>query len=74
MRFSLNREKGITLIIVTHDEELAQKCSRRIRITDGQIVTDKDTVAKHNKKLIEDSDNDGMLDKSHIKEIEVEEE
>jgi putative ABC transport system ATP-binding protein len=72
--FSLNREKGITLIIVTHDEELAQKCSRRIRITDGQIVTDKDTVAKHNKKLIEDSDNDGMLDKSHIKEIEVEEE
>ena len=39
--FELNREKGITLIIVTHDEELAAKCKRQIRIADGQVVTDK---------------------------------
>ena len=36
--FSLNRDKGITLIVVTHDEELAMKCGRQIRIADGQIV------------------------------------
>lgn len=36
--FSLNRDKGITLIVVTHDEELAMKCGRQIRITDGQIA------------------------------------
>ena len=38
--FGLNKEKGITLIIVTHDEELAAKCGRQIRIADGEIVED----------------------------------
>jgi len=37
--FGLN-EKGQTLIIVTHDEDLAAKCDRRIRIQDGQIIED----------------------------------
>ena len=35
--FGLNKESGITLIIVTHDESLAAKCDRQIRIQDGQI-------------------------------------
>ena len=38
--FKLNREKGVTLIIVTHDEDLAKLCSRIIRISDGQIIAD----------------------------------
>ena len=37
--FGLNRKKGITLVIVTHDEALAQKCDRQIRIQDGQIIS-----------------------------------
>lgn len=37
--FSLNKEQGITLIIVTHDEALANKCDRQIRIKDSKIVT-----------------------------------
>ncbi len=37
--FGLNKESGITLIIVTHDESLAAKCDRQIRIQDGQIVS-----------------------------------
>ncbi|QCI86724.1 ABC transporter ATP-binding protein [Vagococcus zengguangii] len=36
--FNLNREKGITLIVVTHDPELANKCDRQIHIKDGYIV------------------------------------
>lgn len=36
--FSLNREQGITLIVVTHDEDLAARCDRRINIKDGLIV------------------------------------
>jgi len=36
--FSLQKEKGITLIIVTHDEELAARCDRRVYIRDGLIV------------------------------------
>jgi putative ABC transport system ATP-binding protein len=38
--FALNRERGITLIIVTHDEDLAARCDRRILIRDGLLVED----------------------------------
>ncbi|MFP7761224.1 ABC transporter ATP-binding protein [Marisediminicola sp. LYQ85] len=38
--FGLNREHGITLIVVTHDEDLAARCDRRILIRDGLIVED----------------------------------
>jgi putative ABC transport system ATP-binding protein len=34
----LNKEKGITLIVVTHDTDLARRCKRRIYIKDGKIV------------------------------------
>ncbi len=37
--FGLNAE-GQTLIVVTHDEDLAAKCARQIRIQDGQIIED----------------------------------
>ncbi|TFC18947.1 ABC transporter ATP-binding protein [Cryobacterium algoritolerans] len=33
--FALNKDKGITLIIVTHDIELAARCDRQIFIRDG---------------------------------------
>ena len=38
MIFRLNAEKGITLIVVTHDEDLAAKCERIIEMKDGKIV------------------------------------
>lgn len=38
MLFDLNRNQGITLIIVTHDNELAEKCDRQIFIKDGEVV------------------------------------
>ncbi len=37
--FDLNK-KGVTLIIVTHDEDLAKLCDRQIRISDGKIIED----------------------------------
>lgn len=37
MLLDLNKSKGITLIIVTHDDDLAKKCNRQIYIKDGQI-------------------------------------
>lgn len=36
--FQLNKEKGITLIIVTHDDDLAARCDRQIHLKDGKIV------------------------------------
>ena len=35
--FGYNRNKGVTLIIVTHDSELAAKCDMQIRIKDGVV-------------------------------------
>ena len=38
--FGLNREKGTTLVLVTHDLELARKCGRIIRLKGGAVVSD----------------------------------
>jgi peptide/nickel transport system ATP-binding protein len=43
--FGLQRERGITLVVVTHDEELAARCDRRITIADGLIVGESDAAA-----------------------------
>lgn len=36
--FDLNKKKGVTLVIVTHDDDLAKLCDRQIRISDGKII------------------------------------
>lgn len=36
--FQLNKEKGITLIVVTHDDDLAARCDRQIHLKDGSII------------------------------------
>ena len=42
--FDLNREAGTTLILVTHDGELAAKTERIIRIRGGHIAADEKTA------------------------------
>jgi len=36
----LHREHGSTLVMVTHDEDLASRCVRRIRLDEGRIVAE----------------------------------
>ena len=36
--FTLNKKQGITLIVVTHDEDLAKRCDRQIYLKDWRIV------------------------------------
>jgi putative ABC transport system ATP-binding protein len=38
--FGLNRERGSTLFLVTHEERLAERCDRVARMADGRIVSD----------------------------------
>ncbi|CAN1723460.1 putative ABC transporter ATP-binding protein YbbA [Hyphomicrobium sp. 1Nfss2.1] len=38
--FGLQRRRGATLILVTHDERLASACERTIRMSDGRVDTD----------------------------------
>lgn len=42
--FKLNREQQVTLIIVTHDAELASRCDIRVHIKDGKIEKIEDTT------------------------------
>lgn len=37
----LNQEEGVSLIMVTHDRELAKLANRQVEIIDGRIVSDK---------------------------------
>ena len=37
LMFAINAESGTTLILVTHDEEIAARCARRLRMHAGQI-------------------------------------
>jgi putative ABC transport system ATP-binding protein len=36
--FELNREEGTTLVLVTHDNALADLCQRRLRLDGGALV------------------------------------
>jgi putative ABC transport system ATP-binding protein len=36
--FEMNRERGTTLVLVTHDPELAKRCDRRLHIAAGEIT------------------------------------
>jgi len=35
--FALNRERGATLVLVTHDPALAERCGRALRLQDGRL-------------------------------------
>jgi ABC-type lipoprotein export system ATPase subunit len=36
----MNRERGVTFVIVTHDMEIANRTDRIIRLKDGQVISD----------------------------------
>ena len=38
LMLELNRAQGTTLILVTHDEALAQRCAKQLRLSAGQVV------------------------------------
>ncbi|NBC26047.1 MAG: ATP-binding cassette domain-containing protein [Bacteroidetes bacterium] len=40
LMFNLNKKQGTTLVIVTHDKRLAEKCDRIIELSNGSILTD----------------------------------
>lgn len=38
LMFDLNREQGTTLVMVTHDRSIAERCERRITIAAGEVA------------------------------------
>jgi len=39
LMFELNRERGSTLVLVTHDADIASRCGRRIELAAGRVVS-----------------------------------
>ncbi|MEO8303479.1 MAG: ATP-binding cassette domain-containing protein [Betaproteobacteria bacterium] len=46
LMFRLNREHGTTLLLVTHDGELAARCMRRLSLAAGRLVADERAAAQ----------------------------
>lgn len=47
--FDLNEQQGTTLVLVTHDLELAKKCDRIIKLKNGQVFEDSHAEAQPEK-------------------------
>jgi putative ABC transport system ATP-binding protein len=49
----LNGEEGITIILVTHEPEIAAYASREVVIKDGRVLSDRTTKPKLNHTTVE---------------------
>jgi putative ABC transport system ATP-binding protein len=45
LMFRLNREHGTTLVLVTHDTSLADRCMRRLSLSAGRLIADERVAA-----------------------------
>ncbi|MDX6272457.1 MAG: putative transport system ATP-binding protein [Acidobacteriota bacterium] len=57
LMLKLNRQRGTTLILITHDHELAALADRRIALRDGRVVGDSSSEGEMNET--HDTDDDG---------------
>jgi putative ABC transport system ATP-binding protein len=65
--FELNQKENTTLVLVTHDLDLAKRCQRTVILTNGQLVekpsvTNKPIDPLNSNDLNENKDPDGSLD------------
>lgn len=49
--FELNEKEDTTLILVTHEERLAQRCERRIQVSAGEITNKNDALLQEGAHL-----------------------
>ena len=65
----LNRDRGITVIIVTHDINLAKKVNRVVMISDGRVTTEKIMKEKYREKILDSEETGfdlvGLNEESH---------
>lgn len=40
LMFELNQERGTTLVLVTHDDSISNRCQRRIQLAAGQVIAE----------------------------------
>ena len=50
--FEMNREKGTTLVLVTHDNELAEHCDRQLTMNAGELIETTGAITMNKKKAV----------------------
>jgi putative ABC transport system ATP-binding protein len=50
--FEMNREKGTTLVLVTHDNELAEHCDRQLTMNAGELIETTGANIMNNKEAV----------------------
>ncbi|MFD3392501.1 ABC transporter ATP-binding protein [Alteromonas macleodii] len=50
--FEMNRKKGTTLVLVTHDNELAEHCDRQLTMNAGELVETTGANTMNNKEAV----------------------
>ena len=48
-------KEGRTVIMITHDNDIAERADRVIRISDGRIVEDTNRLVKHEEESYEEA-------------------
>ena len=51
----MNRRRGATLVLVTHDHELASRADRRISLRDGRVVADETSHSASEAEVLEEA-------------------
>ncbi|HYY98689.1 MAG TPA: ATP-binding cassette domain-containing protein, partial [Pyrinomonadaceae bacterium] len=51
----MNRRRGATLVLVTHDHDLAARAGRRISLRDGRVVADETSAATPETEELEEA-------------------
>lgn len=50
--FEMNKEKGTTLVLVTHDNELAEHCDRQLTMNAGELIETTGVNIMNNKEAV----------------------
>lgn len=61
----INEERGITVIIVTHDISLANKVNRVVMISDGKVSTEKVIKEQYRRQIDEIGEEGGFAEDTH---------
>lgn len=54
--FDLNKKEGTTLVLVTHDLELAAKCERIIQLKNGKVFSDQPSNTSELQEILEEQE------------------
>ncbi len=64
--FQLNREEGATLVLVTHEQRLAERCHRVIKLESGEIISDSKRAETVASESSQSTDSDSAIPASGV--------